>query len=203
MSAIADQLQRLDEGIIFHAPDGKTFKVNVTLFVSADQKALLILFGLKSASSLYWCIWCNITKHDRNDVTNIYLDWHSHDHCRTVEHIEEHGQRIDDLRDDGSRGTKKQIQNITSGAGAGVTRFPAVLRRKLFGSFNRVIPDLLHLYLRTTERMLCDYYSLHTDAKARSELVERLEDHGVGIVAFSQTRTAGIAVWLAVSVISC
>jgi hypothetical protein len=57
MEAIAEQLQKLDEGLIFHASNGKTFKVDIELFVSADQKALLILFGLKSAASTFWCIW--------------------------------------------------------------------------------------------------------------------------------------------------
>jgi hypothetical protein len=68
MEAISGQLQKLDEGLNFHAPDGKTFKVDVELFVSADQKALLILFGLRSAASKFWCIW-----YVRNSLCNIHL----------------------------------------------------------------------------------------------------------------------------------
>lgn len=120
------------------------------------------------------------------DTKNIYVNWHDHDHCRAIEQIHEHGQHIEDIQSEGRRGSKKQIRDITLGAGEGVTRLPAVVRRLLFKSFDRIIPDLLHLYFRTTERMLCDYFSLTPDLESRAQLSLRLQQYQVGMVAFTQ-----------------
>jgi hypothetical protein len=120
------------------------------------------------------------------DSKNIYFNWHNHDRCRSIDQIHEHGQHIEAIQSEGRRGSKKQIHDITLGAGAGVTRFPAVVRRLLFKSFDRIIPDLLHLYFRTTERILCDYFSLMPDLESRAQLSLRLQQYQVGMVAFTQ-----------------
>ena len=49
--------------------NGELFTVD--LYLSADQKFLLFILGLKGATSKYWCVWCEISKEDKSSLQDM------------------------------------------------------------------------------------------------------------------------------------
>lgn len=65
--------------------DGKDY--NVELFLGGNYKFILIILGMKSATSHHSCVWCKVHTHCRYDM-NFTLDHHnSVPHKRTLDEI--------------------------------------------------------------------------------------------------------------------
>ena len=76
--------------------DGRDY--NVELFLGGDYKFILIMLGMKSATSHHSCVWCKVHAHCRYDM-NFTLDHYNSDpHKRTLDEIIElAGKRKDNF----------------------------------------------------------------------------------------------------------
>ena len=43
--------------------------VPLNIYLGADYKFLLIIMGLSGATSIHACLWCDVTKDERHDMT--------------------------------------------------------------------------------------------------------------------------------------
>ena len=60
---------------------------NVELFLGGDYKFILILLGMKSATSSHSCVWCKVHSHGRYDMSFPLHHYNSDPHRRTLEEI--------------------------------------------------------------------------------------------------------------------
>ena len=107
--------------------DGHEF--NIEFYLGADIKYLEICLGIKAANAKYSCIWCKCPADERHDTSQ---SWSS------VE--------------DGGR-TMEEIQCLALGKS---TQKYGCIHQPLFPiiPLNRVIPDILHLFLRITDILI-------------------------------------------------
>lgn len=99
--------------------------VNTEFFLGGDYKFLLLLLGLKGATSNYACVWCKVHKSERWKVERDYRDYNSTPLCRSLKEIKEMCQ--------------KKTDNYCC---------------CLEPLFDHVIIDELHLMLRVTDVMI-------------------------------------------------
>ena len=133
------------------------------MFVGCDQKALLELLGLNSAISTYFCPWCTCTKDARTNVRS-----HVSFKARTHADLRAAGSQLATLTTDSAR------DKYRLGEGAGVKRSAGVLR-SLLADFNLMVPDLLHLDLRISERLLSSFAAMLLTDDERTLLAQRLD----------------------------
>lgn len=57
-------------GVLLH---GEVYIVD--LYLSADQKFLHIVLGLKGCTSKYWCPWCEATKDEKANLSDMNKVW--------------------------------------------------------------------------------------------------------------------------------
>jgi hypothetical protein len=70
--------------------------VKTEFFLGGDYKFLLLLLGLKGATSNYACMWCKVHKSERWKVDRDYRDYNSTPLCRSLKEIKEMCQKKTD-----------------------------------------------------------------------------------------------------------
>jgi hypothetical protein len=95
------------------------------------------------------------------------VDWNSAKYRRTIEEIRKLGSQAPATVSGSKTYARTQSQ--------GVLRLASVIGSEILINMDHVIMDLLHLYLRTTERMLNDLFDCYSEAE-RKNLVARLKD---------------------------
>jgi hypothetical protein len=160
-------------------------RAKVRLFWGGDQKALLTMLGLSAPNCKYWCVWCTIDKKDRCELSHEkFQKWKA---GRTVEKLRTAGDQIEELGDPVS--AKRKRDAFRNGAGAGVSRRAAIVADgELLTDITQIVPDLLHLHLRTTERVLGHYRTMLDEPQAE-QLLTRLETAKLGNVTFYEKHT--------------
>ena len=110
------------------------YTYNFTYFLGADMKFLAMALGIEAANSTYSCVWCKCPARDRHDITK---EWSVTDGtnggARTIAEIQECAR----IR------KKKGTEDLKCGC---INRpiFPCI-------PITRVIPDILHLFLRISD----------------------------------------------------
>jgi hypothetical protein len=126
----------------------------VQLVLVADQKALASLLQLRGPLSLYWCNWCAIQKHMRAELGTAFAP-------RSVVELVRLGKMSEELGEVFSK------RCDLAKKGLGVMGLSPLLGEEVFDSFDVIVPDVLHLKMRTTERLLAAYVSgLNENTKA-------------------------------------
>ncbi|XP_028410462.1 uncharacterized protein LOC114533075 [Dendronephthya gigantea] len=97
--------------------------VPVEFYLGGDYKFLLLVLGMKGATSDYACIWCKIFKLDRCDMSRLQNYWET-----------QHGRSIEDIKECALKGHFS-------------CQFQPLLNIKL----ENVVLDELHLMLRITD----------------------------------------------------
>ena len=103
--------------------------VNTEFFLGGDYKFLLLLLGLKGATSNYACIWCKVHKSERWNVNSEYTSYNSTPLCRSLQEIKEMCQKKTD-------------------------NYCCFSEPLLDISLDHVVIDELHLMLRVTDVMV-------------------------------------------------
>lgn len=123
--------------------DGKNYALD--FFLGEDYKILLILMGLRGATSDYACLWCKIHKLARFDISKRKDRYNSQPIARTLSEIQE----------------MYYLPRSQS--------WYSCVRKPLFNiALDHVILDELHLMLRVTDRLLGNLIKevMERDAKA-------------------------------------
>lgn len=140
--------------------DGKDY--NVELFLGGDYKFILIILGMKSATSHHSCVWCKVHAHCRYDM-NFTLDhYNSFPHTRTLD----------------------EIINL---AGKRKDNFCCENEPLIFIDLDHVILDELHLLLRITDVLINNLIEdvLELDKKEDSGKKKSDDTRGVHSKQFS------------------
>jgi hypothetical protein len=95
------------------------------------------------------------------------VDWNSAKYRRTIEEIRKLGSQAPATVSGSKTYARTQSQ--------GVLRLASVIDSLILLDMDHVIMDLLHLYFRTTERMLNDLFDCYSE-DSRKNLVIRLKD---------------------------
>ena len=109
----------------------------IIMYLGGDLKFLATFMGLKSAASNYPCVWCKIHKNELGDTSKKFSAVDVNKGARTLEESKEI--------------LKKKIENkIKDKDSFGYSKHPV----SDFFSFDHVIPDLLHAFLRIGQRLM-------------------------------------------------
>ncbi|XP_046573163.1 uncharacterized protein LOC124281178 [Haliotis rubra] len=130
-----DNIRKALEDIVTEAKALNTLNiggtlVHVTYFLGGDLKFLNMVCGLASCSCTYSCVWCKCPNFDRHDMSREWSLVDVQKGARTVEEI--------------STMSNKKNKNFNC------------LHPPLFSfiALTRVVPDLLHLYLRVSDQLV-------------------------------------------------
>ena len=125
--------------------EGRMIEVNVCL--SADYKFLLLVMGLAGANSAHACLFCNVHKDNRHDVTKPIGYYEDPDRKRTVHKIEQ----------------------------SAAAKTLSVKEKPLLKiSIENIVIDELHLLLRITDKLTTNMVHLMLEQDKRKEFKKQM-----------------------------
>lgn len=113
-------------------------------FVTSDQKFLALILGLSGATTKFFCPWCECPKEFRGALKENFP-------LRSVEHLHKLASEIPDA--------KSKAQKWRNGEGKGTVTAPAVDGIE----FTHIVPDIMHIFIRITEKLLTCLYIYYQD----------------------------------------
>lgn len=129
---------------------------NTEFFFTSDQKFLALVIGKTSANSKYFCNWCECTKENRGNL-------HDDAPLRSMENMVQVAARMPS--------TKTGIEKWKRGEGKGIGRVPCLSSI----SFDHIVPDIMHLFLRIVEKLLlCLFKYYEDDARSSEKYLEEV-----------------------------
>lgn len=177
---LAEQLQRLSKSKIFYpssaSDDNNRHSADVQLWWGGDQKMLSLLLGLAGPMSKHWCCWCGLERSERHCLDMTKLE--AKKHARTVEFLRQAGESASQMSSTSSAAA------FARGAGKGVIREAALLaHHHLLSDIQFVVPDLLHLLLRTVERVV-SYMRASFNNSSTDNFITRCKACSIGTLNF-------------------